>query len=174
MKLSLKKFYQSNSFVISMFILGIISIIVFFIILFSFYGRAIGMFLNFKVIFPEPDKVEKLYFDGGIDATIIEKWTYSPKKMSKFIKNKDVKKIDVDKVNQIFDILVDISWFQEAEIDSFFDRSLINESNYYAVKIDAKNGITEDVFNVDFRYIPAYFVLIADVETNEVYIFESH
>ena len=174
MKSSLKKFYYSNSFVISMFVLGIISIIVFFIILFSFYGRAIGMFLNFKVIFPEPNKVEKLYYNSGINATIIEKWTYSPKKMSKFIKNKDVKKIDVDKVNQIFDILVENGRFRDIEIVKTFDRSLINESNYYAVKIDAKNGITEDVFNVDFRYIPAYFVLIADVETNEVYIFESH
>lgn len=174
MKLNLKKFYHSNSFVMSLFVLAIISIIVFFIIMFSFYGRTIGMFLNFKVFFPEPDTAETLYYDSGRDSTFIEKWTYSPKKMSKFIKNKDVKKIDVDKVNQIFDILVENGRFRDIEIVKKFDKRLINESNYYAVKIDSENGLTEDVSNINFRYMPAYFVLIADVETNEVYIFEAH
>ena len=174
MKLNFKKFYHSNSFVISTCILGIVSIIIFFIIMNSLYGRSIGLYLNFKVIFPEPDTVETLYYNFGRDSTSIEKWTYSPKKMSKFINNSDVRKIEVDKVNQIFDILVEDGRFRGIETVQTFDRNLINESNYYAVKIDAENGTTEDVFRVDFRYMPAYFILIADAKTNEVYIFEAH
>ncbi len=156
----------------------IISILLIFIILIVVsccYEKSISLYMNFKVIFPEPNKIETIYYDKKMGATTVEKWTYSPKKMAKFMKNKDVKKIDVDKVNQIFEILVEnVSWFKNyIEIDKIFDKKLINESNYYAVKVDTKNGITEDVFSADFWYRPAYFILIADVENNEVYIFES-
>jgi hypothetical protein len=176
MKSNLKKFYHSNAFVMSMGALGGFLIISVFIVIFLRYENAIVKYLNFKVKFPEPNKVERLYYNPGIDATFIEKWTYSPKKMKRFLNNKDVKKIDVDKVNQIFDDYIENGIFQKADIDSFFDKSLINEENYYAIKIDTENGIVSDDSSITkpWPYLYSYFVLIADIKTNEVYIFEQH
>ena len=176
MKSNLKKFYHSNAFVMSMGALGGFLIISVFIVICLLYKNTIAKYLIFKVKFPEPNKVETLYYSPGIDATFIEKWTYSPKKMKRFLNNKDVKKIDVDKVNQIFDDYIENGIFQKADIDSFFDKSLINEENYYAIKIDTENGIVSDDSSITkpWPYLYSYFVLIADIKTNEVYIFEQH
>jgi hypothetical protein len=174
MKSNLKKLYRSNAFVMSMGALGGFLIISVFIVICLLYKNTIAKYLIFKVKFPEPNKVETLYYSPGIDATFIEKWTYSPKKMKHFLNNKDVKKIDVDRVNQIFDIFVENDLFNDANIEKFFDKRLINEENYYVIKVDSENGVISDDSGIPELRSYSYFVLIADIKTNEIYIFESH
>lgn len=168
--MKLKSFFQSNLFII------IICVAILFIIGIMCWtnGNSIEKFLNFKIIIPEPDKIEVLYREAGINPASIEKWTYSSRKIQKLLKNKHTQKINPNDVNKIFDHLLS-GWhgsFQNDEIEKNFNRKLINDNNFYISRvIGEERVVSDDALNTP--NIRNYLILIIDVESNEVYVFES-
>lgn len=165
-----KSFFKSNLFII------IICVVIFFIIgiMCWTHENCIEKFLNFKIIIPEPDKVEILYSELGRDPASIEKWTYSSKKIKKLLMNNYTQNINTNDVNKIFDHLLE-GWygrFQNGEIEKNFDRRLINDNNFYISRvIGDEKVVSNDALNTP--NIRDYLILIIDVESNEVFVFES-
>lgn len=138
------------------------------IIVIYFHENNYFMFNGHKLKFPGSDSTKTIFNNGGIDITTFQIMEYNNEDIKEIIKQ-DFKKINIEKINEIYEKAIIGELFKylneddkEAFLKNFDKEKLFNTNNYYLFYEDTEKLIYEFVlFIIDIKENKLYYILSA-------------